>query len=85
MLFLPQAGGIKLDKQGRLVFPKEIRDKYHLLPNSDLILIDQTDGSLILKPKPAKKSLKDIFSRSSASNLSKAIPRDYANYHEHEL
>jgi AbrB family looped-hinge helix DNA binding protein len=75
---------ITLDKQGRIVLPKEFRDKYHLHSESSLILVDQAEG-LLIKPKPAKKKLKDIFSQASNVDLNSATVIDVANYHEDDI
>ena len=53
---------IQIDKQGRLVLPKEIREKYHFDQGSDLILIPQDEGILLL-PKKSKLSLASIFQK----------------------
>ncbi len=83
-MVMPMEVEIKLDKQGRIVLPKEIRDRYHLQPNSDLILIDQSNG-LLIKPKPAKKSLKEIADNAPSCNLDEALVLDIANFNEEDV
>lgn len=75
---------IKIDKQGRIVLPKDIREKYHFQSDSDIILIDKQDG-LLLKPKPAKKTMKDLIDKASKKKLQPNMILDIANYHEEDL
>jgi AbrB family looped-hinge helix DNA binding protein len=57
---MPLVMVIKLDKQGRIVLPKEIRDKYHLEPDMELRVIERED-SIELCPAAKKVSLRKIF------------------------
>jgi AbrB family looped-hinge helix DNA binding protein len=83
-MVMPMEMEVKVDKQGRIVLPKEIRDKYHLEPNSELTLIEQPEG-VFLKPKPAKRKLKDIFKTAPQSDMKAALLVDVANYHEGDI
>jgi AbrB family looped-hinge helix DNA binding protein len=75
---------IKIDKQGRIILPKEIRDKYHLTQNSDLILIEQEEG-VLLKPKKAKRSLASIFENAPSAKIDKNTVIDIANLEENDI
>ena len=83
-MVMPMELEVKADKQGRIVLPKEIRDKSHLQPNSELTLIEHPDG-VILKPKPAKRKLKEIFKSAPQSDMKAALVVDLANFHEDEI
>jgi AbrB family looped-hinge helix DNA binding protein len=80
-MVMPMEVEVKIDKQGRLVIPKELREKYQMNPDSEILLVDQEEG-ILLKPMPAKRSLKEIFSQAPRSNLEDAYVLDYANYHK---
>ncbi len=40
-----------VDKQGRIVIPKEYRDFYHLNHNDEVFIVDTPDGLLITNHK----------------------------------
>ena len=73
---------IKVDKQGRIVLPKEIRDKYHFDPNSELSVIEQEDG-VILKSAKAKVPLAQILGSLRFDPIN-ALALDVANFDEDE-
>ena len=75
---------IQIDKQGRLVLPKEIREKYHLDQGSEIILIPQDEG-VLLKPKKSKLSLAGIFQKATPFDPDKVIALDIANYDEEDV
>ncbi len=65
-----------LDKFGRIVIPKEIRDDFNLRPGSQ-IRIEESDQAIILKPVAGEPSLhlKDgvlVFSGIPMGDLEKA-------------
>lgn len=74
---------IRIDKHGRLVLPKEIREKYNFNPYTDLILIEQPDG-ILLKAKKPKIPLSTIFEKAPEFNPKKVFTLDVANYDENE-
>jgi len=41
---------VKIDKQGRIVIPSEVRKKLGLKPNSELILVVR-DNSILIEPE----------------------------------
>jgi AbrB family looped-hinge helix DNA binding protein len=57
---MPMSMMIKLDKQGRIVLPKGIRDRYRFKPGMELIVIEKEDG-IELRPVVKKIPLKKIF------------------------
>jgi AbrB family looped-hinge helix DNA binding protein len=69
---------VKIDKLGRIVLPKNLREKMNIQPDDELIIIEQKDG-LIIKPKPAKRSLKSIFDNGSKFDPKKVVKMDLSN------
>lgn len=49
---------LKVDKAGRIVLPKRVRDRFHLHPGSDLTLEEGPDA-LLLRPVQRRASLVD--------------------------
>jgi AbrB family looped-hinge helix DNA binding protein len=74
---------IKIDKQGRLVLPKEIRDKYHLIHDVELVVTEVADG-IKLSPRKEKRSLRKIFDEAPEFDPKNEIVIDVANYDEDE-
>ncbi|MBN2152860.1 MAG: AbrB/MazE/SpoVT family DNA-binding domain-containing protein [Candidatus Lokiarchaeota archaeon] len=72
---------IKIDKQGRLVLPKELRDKYRLTQDAELV-VTEVEGGIKLSPKKVKKSLRAIFDAAPSFDPEKALVIDVANYDE---
>ena len=69
---------IKLDKQGRVVLPKEIRDKYHFEPEMELKVIEKEDG-IELRPAGKKIPLKHIFEPGIKFKPEDVLALDIAN------
>jgi AbrB family looped-hinge helix DNA binding protein len=68
-----------LDKFGRIVIPKEIRDDFNLIPGSQ-IRIEESDQAIILKPIGGEPNLhwKDgvlVFSGVPMGGLDKALEK----------
>ena len=68
-----------LDKFGRIVIPKEIRDDFNLKPGSQ-IRIEEGDQAIILKPVTGETSLhlKDgvlVFSGTPLGDIDKALEK----------
>ena len=68
-----------LDRFGRIVIPKEIRDDFNLKPGSQ-IRIEESDQVIILKPLQGEASLhwKDgvlVFSGTPLGDLSKELEK----------
>ena len=47
---------IKIDKAGRIVLPKPVRERFHLREGSELVLEERPDG-LTLKPVAQRPSM----------------------------
>ena len=73
---------VAIDKQGRIVIPKEIREKYSLSENSKLELIAR-EGTIELIPLTEKddiavRSLKEPCKTGNPEARNKAFSRDRA-------
>ena len=69
-----------LDKFGRIVIPKEIRDDFNLRPGSQ-IRIEESEQAIILKPVAGEPNLhwKDgvlVFSGAPMGDLDKALEKN---------
>ena len=77
-LVMPMVMVIKVDKQGRVVLPKEIRDKYHFEQDTELNVIEKEDG-IEIKVAKAKIPLKQVFSSGLKYDPKKILALDVAN------
>jgi AbrB family looped-hinge helix DNA binding protein len=50
---------ITIDKVGRIVVPKELRQRFGLRPNTELEIVDHPNG-ILLRPLESKPSLVNI-------------------------
>jgi AbrB family looped-hinge helix DNA binding protein len=46
-----------IDALGRITIPKEIRDKYNLIPGAEFEIIDKSDKIILKRLIPRQKSL----------------------------
>ena len=74
---------IKIDKQGRLVLPKELREKYRFTQDAEIVVMEVEDG-IKLSPRKGKKSLRNIFDTAPEFDPKNALVIDVANYNEDE-
>ena len=68
-----------VDRFGRIVIPKKVRDGLGLEPGADLV-IEQADGGILLRPVPEEPSLLDedgvlVFSGVAEENLERTVER----------
>ena len=49
---------LKIDKAGRIVVPKGLRDRLGFSPDSELVVIEQTGGVLLRKAEQAPSMIK---------------------------
>jgi len=64
---------IKIDKAGRIVLPKPVRERFHLKEGSELELEERSDG-LTLRPVERRPSM--ILQNGMWVHLGK-VPRDF--------
>ena len=60
MMVMPMEMVIKMDKQGRVVLPKEIRENYNFNEDTELIIVEKEEGVIITTKKP-KTALSTLF------------------------
>jgi AbrB family looped-hinge helix DNA binding protein len=77
-MVMPLVMVIKVDKQGRVVLPKDIRDRYHFEPNTELCVIEKGDG-IEIKVAKQKVPLKQLCSPGLKYDPKKALALDVAN------
>jgi AbrB family looped-hinge helix DNA binding protein len=77
-MVMPLEMVIKIDKQGRLVLPKEIREKYNFNPESEIKLIEHENG-IELSTLTPKIPLSEIFADGIRFDPKKVISLDNAN------
>jgi len=68
-----------VDRFGRIVIPKKIRDGLGLEPGSDLV-IEATDGGILLRPVEAEPNLVEhdgvlVFTGKAEEDLAAAVER----------
>jgi len=74
---------IKIDKQGRLLLPKEIGEKYHLGEGTEMVVTEAGDG-INLSPRKGKKRLADVFGQAPSFDPARALAIDIANLDDDE-
>ena len=72
---------IKIEEDGRILLPEEVRDKFHLTHESELLLITK-DDEIILKNFPPKISLEEVLATPLKFDPKKALTMDIANWDE---
>ena len=49
---------VSIDDRGRLTIPKNIRDKYNIIPGLEFELIDENDKIILKRVLPKQKTIK---------------------------
>ncbi|MHA1734552.1 MAG: AbrB/MazE/SpoVT family DNA-binding domain-containing protein [Promethearchaeota archaeon] len=74
---------VRIDKQGRIVLPKEIRDKYHFDPGQELTILER-EGGIEIHVRKDPVSFKEIFGQPLRFDPDKVLTLDVANFDEME-
>lgn len=61
----------KVDEKGRLLLPKEIRNKMNIKPGEEFLIADIDENAVILKRIDVKKMLEDLIEKAKAVDLEK--------------
>jgi len=72
---------IKIDSRGRLKIPAEIQEKFHLTPDSEVVLI-AGEGEIRIRKREVKYSFQEIFGKPLKFDRSKVLAMDVANLEE---
>lgn len=77
-MVMPMVMVIKVDKQGRVILPKEVRDKYHFDQDTELHVIEKEDG-IEIKLARNKLPLKQLCSNGLKYDPKNILALDIAN------
>ena len=61
----------KVDEKGRILLPKEIRNKMNIKPGEEFLIADIDENAVILKRVDVKKMLEDLIEKAKAVDLEK--------------
>lgn len=61
----------KVDEKGRILLPKEIRNKMNIKPGEEFLIADIDENAVILKRIDVKKMLEDLIEKAKAVDLEK--------------
>ena len=61
----------KVDEKGRILLPKEIRDKLNIKPGEEFLVTDIDKDAVILKRIDVKKMIKNLIERAKSVDLEK--------------
>jgi len=61
----------KVDEKGRILLPKEIRDRMNIKPGEEFLVADIDRDAVILKRIDAKKMLEDLIEKAKGVDLEK--------------
>lgn len=61
----------KVDEKGRILLPKEIREKLNIKPGEEFLVTDIDKDAVILKRVDVKKMLEDLIKKAKSVDLEK--------------
>ncbi|AKG91332.1 looped-hinge helix DNA binding domain, AbrB family [Geoglobus ahangari] len=61
----------KIDEKGRILLPKEIRDKMNIKPGEEFLVADVDENAVILKRIDVRKMLEDLIEKAKSIDLEK--------------
>ncbi len=61
----------KIDEKGRILLPKEIREKLNIKPGEEFLVTDIDKNVVILKRIDVRKMLEDLIERAKSVDLEK--------------
>ncbi|AEA47893.1 AbrB/MazE/SpoVT family DNA-binding domain-containing protein [Archaeoglobus veneficus] len=61
----------KVDEKGRILLPKEIRDRMNIKPGEEFLVADVDRDAVILKRIDVKKMLEDLIEKAKGVDLEK--------------
>lgn len=61
----------KIDEKGRILLPKEIREKLNIKPGEEFLVTDIDKNAVILKRIDVRKMLEDLIERVKSVDLEK--------------
>ncbi len=61
----------KTDEKGRILLPKEIRDRMKIKPGDEFLVADVDENAVILKRIDVRKMLEDLIEKAKSIDLEK--------------
>ena len=61
----------KIDEKGRILLPKEIRDRMNIKPGEEFLVADVDENAVILKRIDVRKMLEDLIEKAKSIDLEK--------------
>ncbi len=61
----------KIDEKGRILLPKEIREKLNIKPGEEFLVTDIDKDAVILKRVDVRKMLEDLIKKAKSVDLGK--------------
>ena len=61
----------RVDKKGRILLPKEIRDRMNVRPGDEFLITDVGEDAVVLKKIDVKKMLDNLIEKAKSVDLEK--------------
>ncbi|MBE8539808.1 AbrB/MazE/SpoVT family DNA-binding domain-containing protein [Geoglobus acetivorans] len=61
----------KIDEKGRILLPKEIRDRMNIKPGEEFLVADVDENAVILKRIDVRKMLENLIEKAKSIDLEK--------------
>ncbi len=62
---------VKIDEKGRILLPKEIRDRMNIKPGEEFLVADIDENAVVLKRINVRKMLEEIIEKAKSVDLEK--------------
>ena len=60
---------VKIDEKGRILLPKEIRDRMNIKPGDEFLVANIDENAIIIKKTDVKKMLKGLIEKVNSIEL----------------
>ncbi|MCD6494063.1 MAG: AbrB/MazE/SpoVT family DNA-binding domain-containing protein [Archaeoglobaceae archaeon] len=67
---------VKIDEKGRILLPKEIRDRMNIKPGDEFLVANIDENAIIIKKTDVKKMLKGLIEKVNSIDLEKEIEEE---------
>lgn len=62
---------VKIDEKGRILLPKEIRDRMNIKPGEEFLVADVDENAVVLRRINVKKMLEELIEKAKSVDLEK--------------
>ncbi|MBO8180635.1 MAG: AbrB/MazE/SpoVT family DNA-binding domain-containing protein [Archaeoglobus sp.] len=62
---------VKIDEKGRILLPKEIRDRMKIKPGEEFLVADIDENAVVLKRINVRKMLEELIEKAKSVDLEK--------------